>query len=297
MPRRKPKDPCQQIYDGLREENIDEVRVHKTPAKRIRASEAANCPRQIYYRLSGVRPAPRSADSSMYGIGGDIDHDICRQMLNHFGVPVEGVTFHKDGNVEEDGTLIRSFPVHGPDGEITEVTFSARGDGILPETPRGRCLLEIKGIGFWDNKYLCQEFTRDGHAGALNRIHKKRLSYEWQCEITMRLFEEEQTYLMIRDRSGAGMGVCNPITGERSGLYIKRDDERWQEILKTAAYIFRRLEQKKPPTAVYPAGASECGWCPFHYLCHGAEKRKQQGLVPHVLYPGPQLDAYKEETE
>ena len=297
MPKRKPKDPCQQIYDALTDYGLDEVRRHTKPPQRIRASEASKCPRQIYYRLKGMRPAPRDAQLYQYGIGGDVDHDICRQMLDHHGVPVEGVTFLKSGEVEEDSTIIKHFDVPGPDGEPVQVCFSARADGILPETPRGRCLLEIKGIGFWYMKYLVGAYTMDGHEVALKRIHDKHLAYEWQAEVTMRLFGEELTYLMLRDRAGAGMGVYNSLDGKRSGIYIQSTELRWKEILKQAAYIFRCLKRGKPPVKQYAAKATECSQCSFFYLCHGADKRREKGQEPAILYPGPQIDIFEEDNQ
>lgn len=298
---RKPKikDPVQIIYDNLDALGLEEVRGHKRPVQRIRASEVANCARQIYYRLDGLRPAPRDGRSNMYGICGDNDHDLSRALLKNVGVEIEGVTFADDGQQESE-TKVLTVKTSGPDGEPIEITFSSRADGILPNTPRGRCLLEIKGMGMWAYKYLAEAFDRGGHDGALQRIFTKHKKYEWQMEVTMRLYEEEQAYLLVKERDSGTLGIYDTETGVRSGIYMESTEERWNEILKHGAYVMHCMKLGEPPIKEYSAGSQECKFCPFKYACHDKDDRiakKAAGKLkegePDVIYPGPNIDIHE----
>lgn len=301
MAKLKIKDPMQHLYDEMSAEGIEEVRRHSKPVQRIRASEVASCARQIWYRLTGARPTPRTAKSKVYGIQGDADHDLARQMMDHYDIKVEGINFDRvTGKQEEHDTVIRTFTTSGPDGEPIEVTFSSRADGVLPETPRGRCLLEIKGVSKWAYKYLNEAFERDGHEGALKYVLEKKRGYEWQVEVTMRLFNEEQTYLLVKDRDSGTLGLWDEEKNIRSGIYIESAEERWSKILKHAAYIFHCLQTGEPPVKEYSAGSNECKYyCPFRYLCHDKDERiakKKAGQLrkdaPDVVYPGPKIDIF-----
>jgi CRISPR/Cas system-associated exonuclease Cas4 (RecB family) len=297
MARKKIKDPVQAIYDDLDELGLDEVRGHKRPVQRIRASEVANCARQIYYRLTGLRPAPRDARGAMYGICGDNDHDLTRALMRNSGIKIEGVTFAVDGQQESE-TRVALFDTTGPDGEPIKIIFSSRADGVMPETPRGRCLLEIKGMGSWPYKYLREAFDKDGHEGALQRIYKKHRKYEWQMEVTMRLYDEEQAYLLVKERDSGTLGLYDD-TGKRTGVYMPSTEERWAEILKHAAYVQHCLNIEQPPIKEYSAGSTECKQCPFKYACHDKDDRiakkkagKIKASVPDMIYPGPAIDIH-----
>lgn len=301
MAKPKIKDPMQHLYDEMEAEGIAEVRRHARPVQRIRASEVGNCARQIWYRLSGFRPAPRSARSKVYGIQGDADHDLARQMMDHYGIKLEGITFDRvTGKVEEDGTIVRTFETPGPDGEPIDVTFSSRADGILPETPRGRCLLEIKGMPKWGYKYLNEAFEHDGHEGALKYVCEKKRVYEWQCETTMRLFDEEQTYLLPKERDSGTLGLFDEDKNIRAGIYMPSTEERWNKVLKHGAYVFHCLRLGEPPVKEFASGSNECKYyCPFRYLCHDKDERiakKKAGQLrkdaPDVVYPGPKIDIF-----
>ncbi len=293
MPRKpKIKDPVQLIYEDLDAQGLEQVRGHKRPVRRMRASEAANCARQIYYRLDGVRPAPREGKMNMYGICGDNDHDLSRALMKNVDVEIEGVTFADDGQQESE-TRIKVYTTTGPDGNPIDVTFSSRADGILPQTPRGRCLLEIKGMGMWAYKYLNEAYGKGGHDGALNYVFKKKRKYEWQMEVTMHLYDLEQAYLLVKERDSGTLGLHNQDTGERTGIYMPSTEERWNEILKHGAYVFYCLKIEEPPVKEYSAGSLECKQCPFKYTCHDKDERiakKAAGQMresePDVVYPG-----------
>lgn len=278
------KDPVQALYDAMDAEGLEEARNHEAPPRRFRASEASNCVRQIYHRLNGDRPAPRAAKSKMYGVCGDVDHDMSRALFIQHGVPVGGIDFKEDGEQVELLWYREQIEWNDQTFEIT-----ARCDGLMPETPHGPALLEIKGMSGFAYDWLNKAFIKDGHAGALERIKKKHQSYYDQCHVSMALSGHKLCYLLPKDRSSGTLGLHNPDTNERSGIYIEFDPEHYKKILDRFAYVTRKLGEGKPPMPEKTPGSRECGWCEFRYRCHDALERKAQGLEPHVVYPGPQV--------
>ena len=128
------KDPIEYLYEQMAEDGLNEVRSYSTPPKRFRASEAANCMRQIWYRLSGYRPAPRDAEGKMYGVAGDADHDITRQLFAHYGIELTGVKQEVDGVITETLYPRKQFEVeHG--GKVYKIDIAARADGAIPSVP------------------------------------------------------------------------------------------------------------------------------------------------------------------
>lgn len=287
------KDPVQSLYDSLTEDGMNEARHHTAPPRRFRASESSDCVRKIYHRLNGDRPAPRDAAGYIYGINGDADHDITRQLMNHHGIPVGGVTFSEEGEATEHMLKRQTFTVESA-GQNIEVEVTSRADGEL-ETPQGPAVLEIKGMGFYTYDWLNKAFIKGGHDGALERIHAKHKSYLYQTQVTMALTGHKLCYLLVKDRSTGTLGLHNPDTGERSGIYIEFDEALFQEILNRFAYIKRKLGEGSPPPPEFASGSRECSFCPFQYLCHKAREREQRGESPHILYPGPQFEEYANE--
>jgi CRISPR/Cas system-associated exonuclease Cas4 (RecB family) len=299
------KDPVQALYDNMEEHGIDIARAHRNPVQRFRASEAANCLRQTWYRLSGYRPAPRDGNGQIYGICGDIDHDVTRQLFENFGVEIGGVQYNDDGSVKEQLFFTEEFSVETPAGTI-EVVLSTRADGEI-DTPRGKsALLEIKGKGYWVFDWLQKAFTlgfrsaehgqmEAGHEAMLQRVKEKDKNSYWQTQVTMKLSKKDICYLLYKDRSSGQLGVVNDETGERSGVYVEFDPELFQTILERFAFIKRKLMEGKPPAPEFSAGSKECSYCPFNYMCHGAEERRVKGLKPVVLYPGPQMEIHLED--
>lgn len=276
------KDPAQALYDVMDEKGLEAARNHSAPPRRFRASEASNCVRQIYHRLNGDRPAPRNGKSNMYGVCGDVDHDLTRALMVEHDVPVGGIDFKDDGSQEELLFYRKTYTHAGATFEVT-----ARCDGTVPNTPHGPCLLEIKGMSGFAYDWLNKAFIKDGHAGALERVKKKHQSYYDQCHVSMALAGYERCYLLVKDRSSGTIGLHNPDTNERSGIYIDFDPVHFVKILDRFAYISRKLEDGAPPMPEKTPGSRECGWCEFRYRCHDALERKNQGLEPHVVYPGP----------
>jgi len=278
------KDPAQALYDALEERGLEEARGHSAPPRRFRASEAANCVRQIYHRLNGDRPAPRNGRSAMYGMCGDVDHDLSRALLVEAGVPIGGIDFKESGE-QEELLFYRETITHNDQ----RFEMTARCDGLVPETPRGPALLEIKGMSAFAYDWLNKAFIKGGHDGALERVKKKHQSYYDQCQISMAMSGQKLCYLLVKDRSSGTLGLHNPDTGERSGIYIEWDTERYKQILDRFAYVTRKLNEGSPPMPEYTSSSNQCSWCEFRYRCHDALERKNKGLEPHVVYPGPSV--------
>lgn len=294
-------DPIAHVYQKMNEKGVEEARHHTKPPTRFRPSEAADCGRQIWFRLNGQRPAPRNASSDMYGVRGDVDHDVTRQILNHHGSTVHGVTYaNGEGAGEESIIVQKNYTVESPVGPI-EIMVSGRADGeidldIDPEkslpTPGTRALCEIKGTGYWPYDWLNKAYELGGHEAAVKRVKEKHPKWYLQCQATMALTGHTKCYLIIVDRSSGTIGLYNQNTNEREGIVLDFDKAVWEELLQKFAYIKRKLDADEMPPAEFSAKSKECSYCPFYYACHGAAERRQKGLEPVILYPGPQIEEY-----
>lgn len=272
-------DPTHKVYEGLAAEALDEVRNFTKPPVRIRASEAANCSRQIYYRLTGHLPTPFDPFVRLIGMDGDIAHDMSRQLLEHFGVLLDGV----------EKEITRTFTVDNVDFSVV-----ARADGhISIDDPTGTtvpvwALLEIKSMGGYAYKYLNDAFLYGGNDAVVERVRDKHKSYLQQCTTTAVLHDKEWIYLLVKDRSMSQLGLHDASNGRRSGGAVwKVDMELWDKLLKKFGRIAKAVQNGVPPRAEYADGSKECGQCPFLYLCHNATNRKERGLKPEVVYPIP----------
>jgi CRISPR/Cas system-associated exonuclease Cas4 (RecB family) len=300
------KDPIQQLYDQLTEEQLDKIRTHYKPSTRFRASESANCMRSIWHRLRGDRPKPRTAMGSMYGIIGDIDHDVTRQLLNQSGSEVGHVDY-SDGSGEgkEQLQIQKPYTVkRESDGREIEIIVSGRADGSI-ETPRGRALLEIKGTGFWPYKWLnaaLNEGFKDTKGNQwkpsiealVARVKDKHPTWYAQMQTSMAIFGYDLCYLIVKDRSSGTIGQYDEESGERMGIYIEFDPEFFKHTLQRFAHVKSKLgvEPKDGPKPEFASKSKECSYCDFRWMCHEAYERRQKGLEPVYLYPGPQLAEY-----
>ena len=305
------KDPIQQLYDQLTEEQLDKIRTHHKPSTRFRCSESANCMRSIWHRLRGDRPKPRTAMGSMYGMIGDIDHDVTRQLLNQSGSEVGHVDYSDgSGDGKELLSTMKPYKVkREADGKEIEVIVSGRADGSM-ETPRGRALLEIKGTGFWPYKWLNTAYTdgfKDndghewppGHDALVARVKDKHQTWYAQMQSSMAIFGYDLCYLIVKDRSSGTLGQYDEEAGTREGIYIKFDPVFFANSLQRFAHIKSKLgvEIKDGPKPEYASKSKECSYCDFRWMCHEAYERRQKGLEPVYLYPGPQLAEYHDGTE
>lgn len=304
------KDPIQQLYDQLGEQCLDQVRRHYRPSTRFRASESANCMRAIWHRLRGDRPKPRDGVGSMYGIMGDIDHDVTRQLLNQSGTEIGHVDY-SDGTGEGKEQLQIQHPFtvkRESDGREIEIIVSGRADGSLT-TPRGRALLEIKGTGFWVYKWLNEAYLagfkdkdggqhKPGQDAALARVKEKHKTWYAQVQTSMAIFGYDLCYLIVKDRSTGTIGQVNPETNVREGIYIPFDPAFFANSLQRFAHVASKLgvEVKDGPKPEFASKSKECSYCDFRWMCHEAYERRQKGLEPVYLYPGPQLAEYHDDT-
>lgn len=287
------KDPIQHLYDMMTENQIDKVRTHYKPSARFRASESADCMRKIWHRLRGDKPAPRSAEGMMYGIIGDIDHDITRDLLNQSGCTVGHVEYDGDGAPGRETLQGRRIYTVDLNGKDIEVEVSARADGSL-NTPKGRALLEIKGISAWAYDWMNKAFINGGHQGVVDYIKEKRPGWYSQMQVSMALFGYDICYLIVKDRSSGTLGFRNPETGERSGAYFQFDPDFFRQTLQRFAFVKSKLgaPDDQGPRPEFAAKSKECGFCDWRWRCHGADERRKKGLEPVYLYPGPQQQEY-----
>ena len=288
------KDPIQELYDRIDEQNLDKARNHRKPALRFYASEAGDCMRRVWYRLRGVRPEPNEAMLSMYGIQGDADHDLTRQLFNHYDIPIGAVLSKVDGSMKETKRFRQTFEVELA-GRTIEFVVSGRIDGEI-DTPQGEAMLEIKGTGYWRNDWMLKDFEKGGHDEAVKRVKRLHKKWYWQMQMSMKGTDHVLAYLVVKDRATATLGLVNRDTGERTGLYLPAEKEVQDEILKRFANVKRFLDKGSPPLPEFPDGSTECKQCPFYYMCHGARKRREAGLEPAIVYPGPQVEEHHEDT-
>jgi CRISPR/Cas system-associated exonuclease Cas4 (RecB family) len=289
-------DPVKKIYEKLAQVCLDKTIAYYKPGIHFRCSEADSCVRKLWYRLSGFRAAARQPIFEVYGICGDADHDITRQLMEFADVPVLSVTQNKDGSIEENLLLDETFQVENG-GEMWDVRIRGRSDGEVV-TEHGQVLLEIKGTGFWYYTHLQKAFDKSGLKGVLDRIRGvepdnsdgKHLNWYAQCQMSMGMTGHLYTYLLVKDRATGTLGFFKektdgtPDEDTRTGIHLPFDEDFFDKTLQRFAYVLRKLDEGKPPVAEFTRGSKPCKQCDFYYLCHG---RNKDGSV---TYPGPQLD-------
>jgi hypothetical protein len=226
----------------------------------------------------------------MYGVCGDADHDITRQLI-HYHNPgsLRGVTFNDDGSVQEELYLREMHDVVRTDGSVEQIELTCRADGII-DTPHGEALLEIKGMGFWAYDWLNKAYNKGLDEGT-ERLMTKHRGYYDQCQIAMHLTGHRLTYLLVKDRSTGTLGLLDKKTGLRSGIYIKYDAGYVKGLLLRFAHVARKLREGEAPIPERPDGSYECNYCDFYYRCHG---KFNTGKVD---YPGPQVEEHESGSE
>jgi len=278
-------DPIKQMYANRDAVARDKASRHSRPPQRFRASEVHDCARKIYYRLSGYAPAPRYAIDDDYGIDGDMQHDVVRWLMSQWGVALQGLDVDEAGKIKEQASRIKSFAVDDLAFDVT-----GRIDGEIKVDDEWM-LLEIKSVGYWPYKYMQDAFIAGGEAALTERIMSSSASagYIDQMHVCMAIYGMRKGYLLVKDRSGCKTGVHNTKTGDCvGGMVVEWDQERWDTILKRLHMIRIKVNTGVPPLAGFPPGSDDCKLrCPFVYLCHGADKRRQRGLEPAVVYPDP----------
>lgn len=278
-------DPIKQMYANRDAVAREKAARHSRPPQRFRASEVHDCARKIYYRLSGYAPAPRYAIDDDYGIDGDMQHDVVRWLMSQWGVALQGLDVDENGKIKEQASRIKTFTVDDLAFDVT-----GRIDGEI-KVGDDWVLLEIKSVGYWPYKYMQDAFIAGGQEALTERIMSSSASagYIDQMHVCMAIYGMRKGYLLIKDRSGCKTGVHNTKTGDCvGGMVVEWDEDRWQTILKRLHMIRVKVNTGVPPLAGFPPGSDDCKLrCPFVYLCHDADKRRQRGLEPAVVYPDP----------
>jgi len=277
------RDPIGDVYLKRTERMIKQACAadYYKPSLRFRASELTSCPRQIFHRLMGERPQPRTARGQDYGDGGDAAHDILRQALKDEGYEIGGIEFNDTGQVETKS--------HVGEFEFKDETIkvACRLDGLIDHDGKD-AVFEGKSVGYWKYKRMVQAYDSGGADRLLQHIEKHHLSYLWQCQANMQIFDKPWAWLVIYDRSECRMGIHPNRDGMEivGGLWLPRDDELWNDTILPKLYRIQRAVKKQ--AALRPAelpGSQACDWCAFSHCCHDAIQRRQQGLEPAVLYP------------
>jgi len=238
----------------------------------------------------------------MYGICGDVDHDLTRQLMEGHGIKITDVAFNADGTVDELKLVVRDFTVDTVDGPVT-ITVSSRADGGIFIAPNEEVLLEIKGKGYHAFDWLQNRFTAGytnlkgtnigpGREAVLAYVKDKYTGDYKQTQVTMKLTKHSQCYLLYKDRDNGQLGFYNEFTGERSGVYVPFNEDAFQGVLQHFAYVEQHCIKDEPPTAEFTPKSRPCTWCPFKYLCHDADQRQVKDQKPYIVYPGPQMEVH-----
>lgn len=306
-------DPIARMYLNRDEAGREKVRQQRNPARRFRASGLADCKRQEFYRQSGWLEKPRYGLDDDYGVDGDVHHDIVRQVMLANGVQLAGITQGADGSTEED-----QFVVHDFDYEGRTITISTRQDGWIRHEDYGWMLMEIKSVGHWPMHYMQKAYFegwtdelniehQPGHDTALAYLKEKKPEYIYQIMAGLAIsrargvdklpFDSNEkhtldhAYLVIKDRSNCHIGYHDRDNGREmlGGIVVPWDEDLFNKILRRCYITKGKIVDGTPPIPEYPAGSKQCGYCPFKYACHDADKRRKAGLEPAVVYPDSEI--------
>jgi CRISPR/Cas system-associated exonuclease Cas4 (RecB family) len=300
-------DPIVKMYLDRDEEGREKVRQHRKPAMRFRASGLMDCKRQEFYRQSGFVPTPRYGFNDDWGVDGDVHHDVVRQMLLAYGIKLSGITQAEDGSTDEFMFVTHDFDVDG-----RTITVSTRQDGWINHEDYGWMLMEIKSVGHWPMHYMQKAYEHGwtdelgvehppGEETALLYLIEKKP--EWIAQILAGLaiarargpeslpfdadeqYTLDHAYLVIKDRSNCHIGYHTDTMPLLGGIRVPFDQEKFDKILRRCYITKGKVLDGTPPLPEFPAGSKQCGYCPFKYLCHDADKRRKTGLEPAVVYP------------
>jgi CRISPR/Cas system-associated exonuclease Cas4 (RecB family) len=279
-------DPIKKMYLARDEDGRHAIRRYRKPPLRFRASELSDCKRRLWYRLSGFLPAPRTGFQEDWSVDGDIHHDMVRQTMLHWGIEMRGITQENaEGETVEDPYVTKEFTHDG-----TSFTISSRQDGWVYHEDYGWLMTEIKSVGHWPHHYMVKAYDEGGAEGFRQYIAEKKPGYLYQMTAGMVLQDEERAYLLLKDRSNSHIGIHLPDGEVVGGVVFEYDDEIWKRIQRRCVAVKRAVMAGEPPMPEHTPGSKECGYCPFYYLCHGADKRRKAGLEPAVVYPDPLVE-------
>lgn len=302
-------DPIVRMYQERDEIGRDKARHQRNPARRFRASGLTDCKRQEFYRQSGWIQKPRYAVDDDYGVDGDVHHDIVRQQMLNYGIRLAGITQAEDGSTDEFMFVTHDFDVEG-----RTITISTRQDGWIFHEDYGWMLMEIKSVGHWPQHYMAKAYFHGwtdevgteyppGHEAALAYICEKKPEYIAQIMAGLAIarakgdlpfdvgegYTLDSAYLVIKDRSNCHIGYHDrdgdsPMLG---GIIVPWDEALFNKVLRRCYITKGKIIDGTPPIPEYPAGSKQCGYCPFKYACHDADKRRKAGKTPAIVYPDP----------
>jgi len=290
------QDPVNLIYEGLASQAEYDVRHFKSPVKRFRASEMANCSRQIAMRLAGYLPEPRPQFLGLVGAAGNMYHDFVRAVGRQHGMPIRGIEFKDGGKQDEGGVIVSRFDRKGVSFDI-----SCRADGDIElELESGEtvmAVLEIKSMNPRALYYMEKEFKVGGPLASFKYAQERKQHYTWQGNTTALLKKRDYVYLLLVDRGSAQIGLSTggyPVPGTWDPTEAKRiGGAVWKveptdktAIIDKATRITQIMQASKLPDPEYAPSSMQCKQCPFFYRCHGAEQRQANGLSPRYPVEG-----------
>jgi CRISPR/Cas system-associated exonuclease Cas4 (RecB family) len=266
-----PLDPLEALDAALQAKGLRKVAkwAGRRPPLRFRASEAGKCARQVWYRLSGFKPAAPSAFIQYIWDQGNSDQDLIRNQFRGNGIPVYGIEFTDTEQLE---TLDVRTKFQVPLGDKTvEITVAARADGKL-DTPQGPALFEFKTVRnramYWMQK------AYDGYWKAMGKgnkaivayIKKKKRQNYYQVQATMAALKEKLTIYVAKDKDRTTYGMVTK-EGKPVGVYIDYDEKVVDEVLTMFAAVSERVKSGEPPDPEYYEGSYECNYCDFKEHC------------------------------
>ena len=275
-------DPVWKVYEGLAAESLRKNLEAGKGSRRLRASEAADCSRRIWYRVGGFQPLPKQPWLELVSDSGNMHHEYARTIGNHFGMEITGFTT-VDGVQEEEHYSSKIFKYDGQEFEL-----SCRPDGYVTLTEGRKAVLEIKSMSQFAYQKAESAFKK-GPEALLALLQHEHPNYLWQGNVTAMIRELDHVYLLCVGRSGNNFGfgavgpdkpgVWDPLRGRRAGgLVWQLEDRDRENILAKLADVSRRLATGEAPPPDYSPGSSECGMCPFLYAC-------PNGQMLNVKYP------------
>jgi hypothetical protein len=178
---------------------------------------------------------------------------------------------------------------------------STRQDGWIYHEDYGWMLMEIKSVGHWKYDYMNKAYISGGHDRLLEYITEKSPGYIYQINAGLEIardrgglpFETDEpytldmAYLVIKDRSNCHIGFHDDKHGALGGVLVPYDPSVIDTIVNKTYRLKGMVLDGTPPLPEYPSGSRECGYCPFKYLCHDADKRRRKGQHPVIVYPDP----------
>lgn len=274
-------DPIRLMYQRRNADWKSKLRRYKAPSNQhIRASELGKCKRMTYYRLAGYIPDRTYPGTLMdYSQDGDLHHDAVREAMLAGGLKITGFTRTKDGHQETESHLL-PFTHNGE-----TFTITVRLDGLI-RIGNVVHVLEIKSLNQWKLNGLLNEWEEAGNdAALLAYIDEHRKDILFQTHAEMVAVKKKRAYVVFKDRSNCHIGLHSRKNPERiiGGPIIQFREDIWARVLNRCAAIALALRMDVPPQQL-SASSTDCKYCDYLHLCHGADRRRKAGINPAMLH-------------